>query len=259
MEAFCCHTVEALLTIQQIGSLIPYVTQLIDVESLSEFVFLNRHGTLICYRLGYLCISYAMRLHNLIEELCLVVRYLNKHTRVLCKEGCKNILALEVAEVNLQTAFSISKAHLKQSCDDTTGTDVVACEQHTLVNQLLYGREAINEIFRILNRRNIASHLAKTLCKCATAELHLVEREVDIVYCRVGIIDKYRRNHLANIAHLATSTHDNGSWRDNLVTTRILLGHRQGVLASRNVDSNSTTEVRQSLYRRIETRIFTLL
>ena len=41
------------------------------------------------------------------------------------------------------------------------------------------------------------------------------------------IVHKYWRNYLTNITYLTTARHDDRSWRDNLVSIRILLGQRE--------------------------------
>ena len=55
----------------------------------------------------------------------------------------------------------------------------------------------------------------------------LVKTEVDMIEACILIINKYWRNHLTHIAHLTTTGHNDGSWRDNLVAVRILLGQRK--------------------------------
>jgi hypothetical protein len=57
----------------------------------------------------------------------------------------------------------------------------VTCHNPTAADKFLNSIEAVCEILRILNCRNIAAYLAKALSKGRTTKALLVEAEVDMI------------------------------------------------------------------------------
>ena len=108
--------------------------------------------------------------------------HLYHHAGVLGKKGLHHVAILtQVVQIDVQAAFGVGKAHLKQTGDQATGTDVVACHYPSLLHHLLNGLEGIAEVFWILHRGHIVAHLVQALGKGRTAEALLVEGEVDMV------------------------------------------------------------------------------
>ena len=91
----------------------------------------------------------------------MAVRHLDNHARVLGKE-CLHYIAIlaEVEEIDVQTAGLVGEAHLQQGGNHTTGTDVMSGSYPSTLDHLLYSHEGITEIFRILHRGHIVTHLA---------------------------------------------------------------------------------------------------
>ena len=73
------------------------------------------------------------------------------------------------------------------------------------------------------------------------------------------IIHHDRTHHLTHIVHFATGADDNRTRADDFFARRILLRHREGVLAGRNIDLERATEVAEGFHSGIEARVFTLL
>ena len=66
-------------------------------------------------------------------------------------------------------------------------------------SEFLNSIEAVSEILRILNCRNIAAYLAKALSECRTTKALLVEAEVDVVEAGVLVVNENWANHLLDI------------------------------------------------------------
>ena len=75
----------------------------------------------------------------------------------------------------------------------------------------------------------------------------------------VGLIDHNRTHHFAHIIDFTTCTHNDGTWRNHLLSVRILLSHGEGVLTSGDVDVKFAAEIAEGFDTFIETRVFTLL
>ena len=139
----------------------------------------------------------------LIEEclqLVLVsIAYLDDNTWVLCEESLDDVGICNVVEVDLHTTLYVGECHLKESCNQTTGTDIVTSHYPTAVDELLYGVEAVNEVLWVLYGRNITAHLAQALSESRTTETLLVETEVDMVEARVLVVNENWANHLLDI------------------------------------------------------------
>ena len=81
----------------------------------------------------------------------------------------------------MQAALGVGKGHLQQRGDETTGTHVVTCHDPSLADELLYGIEAVGEVFAVLHRRHVAADAAEALREGRAAESLLVEAEVYII------------------------------------------------------------------------------
>ena len=151
-------------------------------------------------------------------------------------------------KIYMDTTFLVCEAHLKKCGNKTTGTDIVTSHYPVLLYHFLNGVEGVNEVFGVLHRRHVVAHLAEALCECRSAELLLVEREVDMIERRILVVDQYRRDNLTNIAYLATACNDDCSRRNNLLAVRILLGKREGIFSRRYINLKCTAEVAQCLH-----------
>ena len=127
------------------------------------------------------------------------IAYLDDNTWVLGEESLDDVGICDVVEVDLHTTLYIGECHLEESCNQTTGTDIVTSHYPTAVDEFLYGVEAVNEVLWVLDGRNIAAHLAQALSEGRTTETLLVEAEVDVVEARVLVVNENWANHLLDI------------------------------------------------------------
>ena len=97
--------------------------------------------------------------------------------------------------------------------------------EKTLFNQLLHSIKGVAEIFRVLNRRNIATYAVQTLCERRTTEAECVEREVDVIECRLFAVYYYGAYYLTHIAHFTTCADNYSTRRNNFLIVGILLRH----------------------------------
>ena len=93
------------------------------------------------------------------------IAYLDDNTWVLCEESLDDVGICDVVEVDLHTALYVGECHFEESCNQTTGTDIVTSHYPTTVDEFLYGIETVNEVLWVLDGRNIAAHLAQALCE----------------------------------------------------------------------------------------------
>ena len=96
-------------------------------------------------------------------------------------------------------------------------------QNESALNEFLHRIEGIAEIVGISDCRDIATDTTQCLCKSRTAEPELVETEINVIECRLAMIDKYGRNHFTHIAHFAAGRHDHGSGRNDFLTVGVLL------------------------------------
>ena len=202
LETLLRHAVEGLLGVQTIGSGVPDVAQTVDVEIAVATTFLHHHLTLVDgltdFHKAHTCLA------EQVFHLTLVgILHLNDHTGVLGKEQLHGVFLHDVVEVGFDTAFLVGESHLQKGGDETACTDVVTSQDESFLHQFLHSQEGIAEIFRILHRRHIAAHLAKTLSKGRTTEFQGVEGEVDVIECRVLVVHQHRADDLLHVAHLA--------------------------------------------------------
>ena len=82
-----------------------------------------------------------------------LVAYLDHDTRILGKQNFHKVVFLHFVEVDLHTTFYISETHFKQSCNQTTGRNIMSGKNQSFVYQFLNSKESIAEIFGILYGR----------------------------------------------------------------------------------------------------------
>ena len=160
--------------------------------------------------------------HQLFESLALL--HLYQDTRILGEENLDDVLFCQRIEIDFQTTLYVGEAHLQHGCDHTTCRNVVTCQNQALFDSLLQRIESRFEIVRILHGRNLVTQLVQRLCKGRSAQLHGVEREVDIINVRILFVSQYRRDDLLHVTYLRTCRDDYSTRCNDLVVT-ILLGH----------------------------------
>ena len=170
-------------------------------------------------------IAYACFIKECLERSLILIAHLYDNTGIFSEENLHEVCFLELVEVDAETAFRISEAHFKQCSNHTTRRNVVTSHKETLFNQLLNSIEGIAEIFGVLNCRNIATYAIQTLCECRTTEAEFIEREVDVIECRLFAVYYHGAYYLTHIAHFTTCTDDYSTRRNNLFIVRILLRH----------------------------------
>ena len=120
-------------------------------------------------------IAYASIFEYFLHAWSVSVRYLDDDTRVFCEQYLNYIVAIDLVEVEIKTALSVSEAHFQESSDKTTGRDIVTSEDKTFVDELLNSDESIAEVLSILHSRHVAAHLTLALSEGRTAKLELIE------------------------------------------------------------------------------------
>ena len=210
-------------------------------------------------RLANLHEAHAGVFEYLLHFVLVLVGHLDDDTRVFGKEYLDEVVFLNLVEADFHTSLHVREAHLEQGGDETAGRDVVSGQDEALVHQLLNGQEGVAEVFGVLHGRHVVAHLAQRLGEGRTAQLQVVEAEVDVVERRLVVVHQHGRNHLLHVAHLAAGRYDDRTRSDDLATVGVFLRHGEGVLARRYVDLQGTTEVAQCLDGRVEACILTLL
>ena len=159
----------------------------------------------------------------------------------------------------MHATLGVGKAHLKQAGHQTACAYVMSGQDQSITYQFLYSQEGITEILSILYRRNVASHPSHALCQGRAAKLQPVEGEVYVIQAARDVVVDYRTYNPAYVLNLTASTYYYGSRTDNLLSVWVFLSHRQRILAGRNVDTQRTAEVAQSLDGSVQASILTLL
>ena len=203
-------------------------------------------------RLGDNGKTYSCIFHQLFE--CFLVFHLDQDTRDFGKQNLDNVLFRQLVEVHFQTAFHVGETHFEQCRDHTTGRNVVSGENQPFLDGILYGVECVGKIFAVFYRRDFVTQFVQNLCKSGTAQLHRVEREVNIIYVRILFVGQYRRYDLANVADFCTGR-NNHRTRSNHFVVAIFLCHGQRVFTGRDIDAQCTSEVRSSLDRFVQAGI----
>ena len=163
------HAVERLLGVEAVRSRVPDVAQLVDVEIAVATTLLHYNLTLL-NGLTYFHEAHTCLVQQILHGLLVGVLHLNNHTGILRKEQLHRVALVDAVEVDFDTALLVSKCHFQKRGDETTGTDVVTCQEKSLLHQVLHGQEGITEIFRILHCRHVAAHLAEALRKSRTTK-----------------------------------------------------------------------------------------
>ena len=123
LETFGSLAVEALFAVEQIGGLVPYIAQSIDVEGKTRcsrfsrftgiFRIYNLDASVVERRITDLRKADTLVLQELHQFLLVTVADLDDHTWVLCKEHLHDVVAVQVVQVDVHTALCIGKAHFQ--------------------------------------------------------------------------------------------------------------------------------------------------
>ena len=259
-KAFLRLAVEALLTVEQVAGLIPHVAQVVDVEGVFLIASLHNQLASVLNRIANLGKTDATILEELTQFELMLVFHLDDDTRILGKECLHDVaVGTNIVQVDVHSTPIVGETHLQQCGNQSTGRNVMSGYNPSLLNELLYGIEAIGKILRILHRRHIIAHLTQTLGKGRSAEALLIEREVDMIDAGIFVAQQHGAHHLLDILHLAAGTHDDCSRRDNLLAIGILLAQRERVFSGRHVDVQVAAEVRQGFHAFVQTGILAFL
>ena len=179
-----------LVAVEEIGGLVPDVAQAVDIQFLLEGAIAKAQHATLGSGLGDAGIAHAALLQEVAHLVGMLVAHLDDDTRVLGEKLAHHVVALDVVEVDAETALHIGKRHLQQGGDQTTSRDIVACEDPAAVDELLHGLEALAEVLRVLDRRHVVANLVEALGKGAAAQLLLAEGEVDMIESGVFVVDE---------------------------------------------------------------------
>ena len=257
-ETLSCFAVETLMLIEEEGSGVPHIAEVVDEELIFCTVFLHKDMTLFgghSEGSGF----HAVFCQDSIEACFVFVCHLHQDCGVFGKELLHEIGSTEVVELDTQTAFCVGETHFQQSGDETTSTDVVTSEEEAFLHHGLHGCKSRTEVSGICHCGHIATHISESLCEGRTTELWSERREVEVINLAVGLIDHNRAHHFAHIIDLTTCTHNDGAWRNHLLSVRILLCHGERVLTSGDIDVELAAEIAEGFDTFIETRVFTFL
>ncbi len=184
--------------------------------------------------------------------------HLYHHAGVLGEKNLHDVVFLYTVQTDLHTALGVGERHLQQSGDEAAGADVVSRQYQAVADQSLHSVEGFAEISGVLDGRNVAAHLVKTLRKGTASQTQCVGREVYVVECGRHVA-RHGVCHLAYVLHLSTAGDDDGTRGDDLLAVGVLLRHAQRVFAGRHVDVKGAAEVAQRLHRRVQTCVFAFL
>ena len=182
-EPLVSHAVHALVSVKQIGSHVPSITQGINIKFVFKVTLFDYNLALRRRGISYLGISYTIVFEKLAEVFLMIVRHLDDHTRILCKEHLDNVLlfSVQVIKVHTHTAFNIGERHFEQRGNQSTGRNVVPGHNPSFLDQLLNGVKAVGKVFRIPHGWHVTAYLAKCLSKGRSTQSHLIKGEVNIV------------------------------------------------------------------------------
>ena len=115
----------------------------------------------MCFlRNANLYVAHASIVENFLSAGGVGIAHLHHHARVLCKKRRDEVGTVELVEADVDATLGVGKAHFEQRRSETARGDIVARHDEALVDQLLHSHEGIAEVFGILHRRHIATHLA---------------------------------------------------------------------------------------------------
>ena len=122
---------------------------------------------------------------------CFGVGSLHEYPRILSEEELDEVPFWEGREIYRQTTRHIGEAHLQQGSDETTGRDVVTCDQHTTLEELLDSSEGFTEVFGLFDTGCFVPELTQRLCQSRPTEGKGSKAEVDMVDRVVGTGQEY--------------------------------------------------------------------
>ena len=166
---FTRTAVETLFCVEEIGRFVPNIAEVVDTKLISSTILCGQYVAFIG-GLSQFDVCHASFVEHFLKGCLVGVAHLHHHTRILGEEHLDEVVTLKVVEVYLKSALRVGKAHLEQAGDETARTNVVTCQDEAFLHQLLNGVESIAEVFGILHRGHIATHLLQRLGKSRTAE-----------------------------------------------------------------------------------------
>ena len=174
-------SVHALVAVEQVRSLVPYVAHCVDVELVCEVALAYLQRACAYSRLTYHGVAYAVVVHYGLEFFGILVGNLNDNAGVLSHKNLNHVVAANLLQVDVHAALCVGEAHFEKSGYHTAGADVVTCHYEVFLDKLLNGVERVAEVFGILHCRNVVAYLAEALRKGTSAKALLVEREIDVI------------------------------------------------------------------------------
>ena len=169
-ETLSSFAVETLMFIEEEGSGVPHIAEMIDEELVFCTVFLHKDMTLFG---GH---SEGSGFHTVfcqdsVEARFVFIGHLHQDCGIFGKELLHEIGSTEVVELDTQTAFSVGEAHFQQSGNETACTDVVTSEEDAFLHHGLHSCKGRTEVSGIGHCGHIASHIAEGLREGRTTEL----------------------------------------------------------------------------------------
>ena len=258
LETFLGATVHRLFAVEQVRGRIPDITHIIDAELVGGIVLGYQNVTFVS-RFTQFHETYTCIFQNLLHFILMLVADLDNDTRIFCKQNLNDILFLHIVKADFHTAFYVRETHFEQCGNQTTGRYIVSCKDQSFVDKFLYGKECIAEIFSVLYARYIIAYLTQRLGESRTTQFQFVEAEVDMIKCSLFIVDQYRRYNFFHVGNFAACRNNHCSRRNDFLTVRIFLCHRQRVFSGRNIDLQRTAEVAQCFNSCVKAGILTFL
>ena len=220
--ALTSAAVETLAGVEEIGGLVPHVAEIIHSELIVCAVEVNHDVAFVAgFRNLHACHSGSVQ--HFKETFLVGVSHLHHHAGILGEEDAHEVCVAELGEIYVQTAFHTSEAHFQETGDETTGGDVVTCQEKTFLYKLLHGVEGIAEIFGRSHASHVISHFSLRLSKGRTAKCQRRGGEVNVIEAALRHVLQDGIHHFADVVHLAAGADDDGARRDNLLAVGILL------------------------------------
>ena len=169
-ETLSCFAVETLMLIEEEGSGVPHIAEMIDEELIFCTVFLHKDMTFFGgHSKG--CGFHAVFCQDSIEARFVFICHLHQDCGIFGKELLHEIGSTEVVEFHRQTTFCVGEAHFQQSGDETARTDVVTSEEDAFLHHGLHRCKSSTEVSGICHCGHIASHITEGLREGRTTEL----------------------------------------------------------------------------------------
>ena len=169
-ETLCCFAVETLMLIEEEGSGVPHIAEMIDEELVFCTVFLHKDMTLFGGH-SKCCGFHTVFCQDSVEARFVFIGHLHQDCGIFGKELLHEIGSTEVVELHRQTTFCVGEAHFQQSGDETACTDVVTSEEDAFLHHGLHSCKGRTEVSGIGHCGHIASHIAEGLREGRTTEL----------------------------------------------------------------------------------------